>query len=95
MCHFLILLVIFLVLLLGCTEGNVRLVDYDTQSYGGLQGLVEVCRNDTWGYVCGINWDVQDLMVVCRELGQPIIGNCLCVIKLNQKPLFGRYMSNL
>ncbi len=74
MCHFLILHVIFLMLLLGCTEGNVRLVDYGTQSYGGLQGLVEVCRNDTWGYVCGINWDVQDAMVVCRELGQPIIG---------------------
>ena len=34
-----------------------------------MNGRVEVCLNNIYGTVCGINWDELDAKVTCRQLG--------------------------
>lgn len=34
-----------------------------------MDGRVEVCLNNIYGTVCGINWDELDAKVTCRQLG--------------------------
>ena len=55
---------------LGCTEGEVRLVDGTSYS----EGRVEICLSDEWGTVCDQMWDVTDASVVCRQLGLDNVG---------------------
>ena len=51
--------------LLGCTEGDIRLLDGVTS----LDGRVSVCKHNQWGTVCHYGWNDNDAIVVCRQLG--------------------------
>ena len=48
-----------------CYDGNVRLAGGDNSAIG----RVEVCRNNTWGTVCDLEWNDQDAVVACRSAG--------------------------
>lgn len=58
---------------LGCTEGDVRLLEGSSE----LEGRVELCRNNQWGTVCVSGWDNSDARVVCRQLGFSVAGRWL------------------
>ena len=55
---------------LGCTEGDVRLLEGTTN----LEGRVSVCKNNVWGTVCDHGWHSTDATVVCRQLGLSVAG---------------------
>ena len=57
--------------LIGCTEGEVRLVDGRNEE----EGRVEICLSNEWGTVCNQMWDNTDASVVCRQLELRSIGN--------------------
>ena len=46
-------------------EGAVRLAEGDSVS----NGRVEIFHDGQWGTVCEWQWDLNDAMVVCRQLG--------------------------
>ena len=48
----------------SCIDGNIRLVDGETE----WEGRLEVCFNQRWRTVGGEAWDTTETDVVCREL---------------------------
>ena len=54
-------------LALHCEEGDLRLIGGSTIN----QGMVEVCKNETWGNICSTNrqWGQPEANVTCRQLG--------------------------
>ena len=52
-----------------CEDGDIRLVNgTDGRPY---EGRVEVCVLNHWGTVCDDDWDSDNALVVCNELGFP------------------------
>jgi deleted-in-malignant-brain-tumors protein 1 len=56
---------ITLLCFVGCSEGEVMLIDGTTRQ----EGRVEICHNNGWGTICHHNWDRQEARVACRQLG--------------------------
>ena len=53
-----------------CREGDVRLVNQSYTSTTGLTatgGVVQVCVNREYGYVCADDWDDREAEVVCSS----------------------------
>ena len=50
-----------------CTQNTVQLVEGSSPN----EGVVEVCQNGEWGTVCGDEWNMNDALVVCRQIGLP------------------------
>jgi hypothetical protein len=61
--------------ILGCTEGDVRLLEGSTR----LEGRVEICKNSVWSTVCHVGWTSTDARVVCRQLGYSATGMATCI----------------
>ena len=55
--------------LVGCVNGNVRLVGGSDVS----EGRVEICMDQQWGTICHDLWDEPDARVICRQLGYSTI----------------------
>ena len=60
----------------GCPEGDIRLVEGNTN----LEGHVEICKDNSWGLVCQNSWGTSDARVVCRQLGFSTTGMCHIII---------------
>ena len=54
-----------------CNESAIRLVGVGDSE---REGTVEVCQNGVWGSVCDDQWDVNDAVVVCKQLGYSFDG---------------------
>lgn len=66
-------------IVVGCTFGDVRLVDGPTPN----EGRLEICNNSLWGTVCDTFWDEYDNKVVCRQLGYDVAGESLFAFLIN------------
>ncbi|OWF49695.1 Deleted in malignant brain tumors 1 protein [Mizuhopecten yessoensis] len=51
----------------SAAEGDVRLINTKDGTVGA--GRVEIYHNDVWGTVCDDNFDQDNALVVCRQLG--------------------------
>ena len=54
----------------NCTYGEIRLINGQSQ----YEGLVEICNNGRWEFICTSYWDSSDAKVACRQLGYTDIG---------------------
>ena len=53
-----------------CRDGELRLVG-GTEVYNGV---LEVCFNNMWGYICTDTWFQPEATVACTQLGLPSAG---------------------
>ena len=50
-----------------CNDTEIRLVGGSSPG----EGAVQFCYYGFWGNICNNRWGINDVMVVCRELGLP------------------------
>ena len=48
-----------------CEDGSLRLVD----GTSAFNGRLEICQANVWGTICSYQWDTNDTIVACRQLG--------------------------
>lgn len=65
---------LILLITIACLSGAIRLVGSQSNS---TQGRVEICKNNQWGTVCNNQWDINEAIVVCNQLGY--YGNVLLI----------------
>lgn len=63
-------------LFVGCTDGDLRLVNGTT----GRDGTVEICYDNLWGLVGTTGWGVNDATVVCRQANLMTDSKCVSTI---------------
>ena len=66
---------------LSCTEGSVAVA---SDIYNSSLQLVEMCTSDgMWSPVCDYEWTINDVAVVCRELGYTFPSECtMCMLDM-------------
>ncbi len=62
---------------LQCTAGTTLVVGTVQSNF--TAGRVSICDGTRWRTVCGIDWDMNDTRVVCRQLGFPPEGTMHCI----------------
>ena len=53
---------------IGCSDGDVLLMNGSVPTIGQREGRIEICQNNIYGTVCDDFWDRLDGDVVCRQL---------------------------
>lgn len=54
-------------------NGDVRLANGNTDH----EGYVQVYSDGSWGHICHNKWQTPEAIVVCRQLGFPVIGKAV------------------
>ena len=62
-----------LALILGCHDGDIRLVG----GVNAAEGRLEFCYGGVWGTVCRDQWGPLDARVACHQLGFPAEGSLI------------------
>ncbi len=58
-----------IILLVACTNGDIKLMNGRFPSENQIEGRVEICYNNVYGTVCDHYWNEFNAQVVCRVLG--------------------------
>ena len=63
-----------------CKENTTRLIRNDYYSWKKGEGLVQICLNGQWRFVCDDGWDEIAINVFCKDFYQQSEGEECCVM---------------
>ena len=52
-----------------CEEEDIRLVRNESYVWNAGEGIVQICMNGQWGYVCNDGFNRKAAQVFCRQYG--------------------------